>query len=223
MKVTQKIVVIGIISLICLKSSGQDKANWNRLIGINILQIPATTLDLSYETSNNPRYSIIFNIGYTLNYSNGFDLPGFFLSPHYKCGNYGYSLEKQTGGFIKAGLKYHFRNNFEKRNHFYFGSFITNSLIYEKSKFENWEIPNGQVEELNHYVYIFGITGAFGYNFRISEKLNSDFGVHISFPSKKFKDLYGYQNYIPGMGYMETCDAERSIFPMMVLNLKYNL
>ncbi len=223
MKLAQKIVVLLIISLICLRSSGQDIASWNKEIGINILQIPATTLDLSYEISNNPRYSFIYNAGYTLNYSNSCDWIGFFLSPHAKCGNHGYILEKQTGGFIKLGLKYHFRQTIEKRNNFFLGAFITNSLIYEKAKFKNWEIPNSQVEELKHYVYIFGITGAFGYNIKISDKLRLDSGVQISVPSKKFKDLYGYQNYIPGMGYMETCSSERSIFPMLVLNLKYIL
>ena len=96
MKLTKKIVVLIIISLICLKSWGQDNISWNKEIGINILQIPATTLDLSYEISNNPKYSFILNTGYTLNYANCFDWIGFFLSPHYKCGNDGYSLKKLT-------------------------------------------------------------------------------------------------------------------------------
>ncbi len=217
------IVLLCLISLICQKSWGQDKVSWNQVIGINILQIPATTLDLSYEISNNPRYSFIYNTGYTLNYSNSCDWIGFFLSPHAKCGNHGYSLEKQTGGFIKVGMKYNFRNTFEKRNHIFLGIHMTNSLIYEKAKHENWDIPNSPVEEMNHYIYIIGITGAFGYSFKISEKINSDFGINISVPSKKYKNLYGYQNYIPGMGYMETCDAERSIFPMIIFNLRYNL
>ena len=120
-------------------------------------------------------------------------------------------------------MKYNFRNTQEKRNHFFLGAFITNSFLHEKTKFNNWEIPNSQVEELEHSIHIFGITGAFGYNFKISENLNSDFGVQISVPSKNFKDLYGYENYIPGMGFMDTCDTEKSIFPMIVLNLKYNL
>jgi hypothetical protein len=223
MILTKKIVFLITISLICIKSWGQDNLSWNKEIGINILQIPATTLDLSYEISNNSRYSFVLNTGYTLNYSNCFDWIGFFLSPHYKCGNDGYSLKKLTGGFIKVGLKYNFRKTIERRNNFYIGAFFTNSLIYEKARFENWDIPSSQVEELNHYNHIFGITSAFGYNFKISEKLNLDSGVQISLPSEKFEDLYGYQNYIPGMGYMETCGSKRSIFPMLVLNLKFNL
>jgi hypothetical protein len=223
MKLAKRLVILLIFSLTGLKSWGQGNISWNKEIGINLLQIPATSLDLSYEISNNPRYSYILNAGYTLNYANCFDWIGFFLSPHAKCGNDGYSLKKQTGGFIKAGMKYNFRKTIEKRNNFFIGAFFTNSLIYEKATFENRDIPNSQVEELKHYVYIFGVTGAFGYNFKITDKINSDAGVQISVPSKKFKDLYGYQNYIPGMGYMEACGSERSIFPMLVLNLKFNL
>ena len=132
-------------------------------------------------------------------------------------------LFRSAGGFAKVGLKYNFRKTLEKTNNFFVGTFITNSFIYEKAEYQNWDIPNSQVEVLNHYIYIFGIAGAIGYNFKITTKFNSDFGVQISVPSRKFKDLYGYNNYVPGMGFMDTCDAEKSIFPMLVLNLKYNL
>ena len=99
---------------------------------------------------------------------------------------------------------------------------MTNSLIHEKAEYENPEIPNSPVENLEHTILIIGLTAAVGYNFRISDKLNSDFGVHISVPSKNYDDLYGYSNYIPGMGYMETCGTGK-IFPLIVLNLKYKL
>jgi hypothetical protein len=222
MKVSRKIIILGIIVLISVNVLGQIKENWNHYIGFNLLQIPTTTIDLNYELANKPRYTIIINPGYTINYTNSFDFIGFFLSPHYKCGNYGYSMKKQSGGFIKIGLKYNLRSTTEKKNYFFLGAFITNSMIYEKAEYENLEIPNSQVEYLNHKIFIVGLTGAVGYNFRISNKLNSDFEVHMSMPSKKYDDLYGYSNYIPGMGYMETCGNER-IFPMIVLNLKYKL
>ena len=165
---------------------------------------------------------MIVNSGYTINYANSFDFIGFFLTPHYKCGNDGYSMKNQSGGFIKIGMKLNFRNSIEKKNYFYLGVFMTNSLISEETEYENWDIPNSQIEDLNHKIFIFGLTGAVGYNFRISNKLSSDFGLHISMPSKNYDDLYGYSNYIPGMGYMETCGNEK-IFPLIVLNLKYKL
>lgn len=222
MKVNLEIVFYLIIFLITGNVFGQEKENWDHDIGINLVQLPATTIDLTYEFSNNPRYAMIVNPGYTINYANSFDFIGFFLTPHYKCGNDGYSMKNQSGGFIKIGMKFNFRNKTEKKNYFYLGAFITNSLIDEKAEYENGDIPNSQVEFLKHKIFIFGLTGAVGYNFRILKKLNSDFGVHISMPSKNYDDLYGYRNYIPGMGYMETCGNEK-IFPLIVLNLKYKL
>ncbi len=199
---------------------GQEERN--HYIGINLFQIPATTLDLVYEFSYNPRFTMVVNSGFTINYANSFDYVGFFLTPHYKCGNYGYAMKNQSGGFVKIGMKFNFKKEAEKKSHFYLGAFMANSLIYEKAEYENLEIPNSEVEYLNHNLFIIGITGAAGYNFRISDRFNSDFVLHISMPTKNYKDLYGYRNYIPGMGFMETCSNER-IFPMLVLNVKYKL
>ena len=200
----------------------QDRNVWHHEIGINLLQIPSTTIDLSYFFAKKPRYTIIVNSGYTLNYANSFDFIGFFLTPHYKCGNNGYLIKKQSGGYLKIGLKYNFRKSFAKNNYFFVGGFLSNSRIYENAEYKNWEVPNSQIEELEHTVFVFGLTGLFGYNFKITEKLHSDFGVQISIPSKTYEKLYGYSNYIPGIGYMETCGGER-IFPLIVLNLKYRL
>ena len=215
-------IMLATIVLTNGKLLGQDTRSRNHEIGINLLQLPATTLDLTYELSGHPRYSMIFNAGYTINYSKSFDYLGFFLSPHYKCGNDGYSMKKQTGGFIKAGLKYNFRSTMEKPNYFFLGGFIAGSVVSERAEYRNMEIQDSPVEALSHTVFIPGLTAATGYHFKISNKLNSDVGVHISFPSKNYRNLFGYSNYIPGMGYMETCANER-IFPLLVWNLKYSL
>ena len=218
----RKILIFWIFIIISGNIHCQDKNDWHHEIGINILQIPSTTVDLSYLSANKPRYTIIINSGYTVNYASSFDFIGFFLTPHYKCGNNGYTMKKQSGGYLKIGLKYNLRKSLEKNNYFFLGGFLSNSLIYEKAEYEDWEVPNSQIEELKHTVFVFGLTGLFGYNFKITEKLYSDFGVQISIPSKNYEKLYGYSNYIPGMGYMETCGGER-IFPLIVLNLKYRL
>ncbi len=201
---------------------GQAKNVWRHEIGINLLQIPATTIDLSYNFAFKPRYSLLLNTGYTLNYASSFDFAGFFLSPHFKCGNNGYSMKNQSGGFLKIGIKYNLRKAIEDNNYFFFGGFITNSLIHEKAEYNNLDVPTSQNEYLNHTVFIWGVNGEIGYNFKISNRLNSDFGVQISLPSKEYTEMYGYRNYIPGMGYMETCGGAK-IFPMLVLNLKYSL
>lgn len=222
MKPRLKIILSVIIALISAKVSGQVKENWNHNIGINLLQIPATTIDLTYELSFKPSYTLNINSGYTINYANSFDFIGYVLSPHYDCGNNGYSMKKQSGGFLKLGMKYNFRKSTEKKSYFYLGALITNSMIYEKAEYNNFEIPDSPFENLNHHIFTIGLTGTAGYNFRISDQFGADFGVQISVPSKSYKDLYGYSNYIPGMGYMETC-GNGIIFPMMVLNLKYAL
>jgi len=217
-------IVLVFITLIRENVVGQEKRELNHEIGINTLQLLATTLDLTYDRTYKPWYSLSMNTGYTFNYSYSFDLPGFFLSPHCKCGNSGYTMKNQSGGFLKAGLKFNLRRTLEKKNYFFVGSFITNSLVYESAEYENWELPDSPAEELNHTVFIVGLTGVVGYNFKLSNKVSSDFGVHISRASNKYKDLYGYKNYIPGMGYYEHTDyAKSNLFPMVVLNLKYTL
>jgi len=215
-------LILAIIVFTSATAFGQEKRWKQHELGINLLQLPATTLDLTYELSGHPRYSMVFNAGYTINYSKSIDYLGFFLSPHYKCGNDGYSMKKQTGGFIKAGLKYNFRSTMEKPNYFFLGGFIAGSVVSERAEYRNMEIQDSPVEALSHTVFIPGLTAATGYHFMISEKLSSDVGVHISFPSKNYRNLFGYSNYIPGMGYMETCANER-IFPLLVWNLKYSL
>ncbi|MEE4178768.1 MAG: hypothetical protein V2I46_14785 [Bacteroides sp.] len=204
------------------KVSGQGERNWSREIGINLLQLPATALDLTYEMARDPQYSISMSTGYTLNYSKSFDWLGWFMSPHYKCGNNGFSLENQSGGFLKAGLIYNFRHDMEKKNYFFLGGFLTGSWVFEKAAYRNPEVENSPPEALSQNVFIPGFTAAAGYNFRISGKWTSGAGFQVSFPSGKYLDLYGYQNYIPGMGYMETCGNER-IFPMLVFSLNYSL
>ncbi len=217
-----KIILILSFAMMCENVSGQCKDYRSHEIGINLLQIPATTIDLSYETSGRPSFSWLINTGYTINYENSYDLIGFFLTPHYKCGNDGYSIQEQSGGFLKTGIKFNFRNTYEKSNYFYLGLFMTNSMSYEQARFQDMEDPDNQIETLNHNVFIIGFTAVKGYHFLISDILTSDFGIHFSVPSKNYEDLYGYCNYIPGMGYMETCGNEL-VFPMLVLNFKYKL
>lgn len=222
MKLRLKFILFGMIALLRANLFGQQTEQWNHDIGINLLQIPATTIDLTYELSNNPRYSMVVNPGYTIHYASPFDFINFIIVPNYKCGNYGYSMKTQTGGFLKLGGKFNLRKELEKKNYFYLGSFLTNSLIHEKTDYENMNEPDSELEYFEHTMFIVGLTAAIGYNFKISNKISSDFGLHLSMPSKNHKDMFGYTNYIPGMGFLETCGGEW-LFPMLVLNLKYKL
>ena len=190
--------------------------------GINLLQIPATTIDLTYDYSPKANFSYSFGAGYTFDYTKNFDLVGFFLSPHYKCGNNGYVMKQQSGGFLRAGMKYNFRKTTEKQNFFFVGGYLTGSVIREKAEFDNLENPDNPREKLSQTLFIPGMTASMGYQFRISGRLHSSVGVQFSFPSAKYADMYGYTNYIPGMGFMETCGSKKTVlFPMVYLNLVY--
>jgi len=166
---------------------------------------------------------MFINSGYTFNYSNSFDFVGFLLSPHLKCANDGYKMIKQSGGFINLGINYHFRKSFEKRNYFFIGASINNSFISESAEYQDMESQGSQTESFNHDIYLFGWSGIVGYNFKIINKLSSEFGIKISMTNNKFKELYGYENYIPGLGFMDTASSDTPVFPMIILNLKYEI
>lgn len=212
-----------IISILILSAStvqGQEKEIRHHSAGINLLQFPATTIDLTYDYSPKANFSYSFGAGYTFDYTKNFDLVGFFLSPHYKCGNYGYVMKQQSGGFLRAGIKYNFRKSPEKLNFFFVGGNLIGSVISEKAVYEGWDTPVSPPENLSQTLFIPGITASLGYQFRISRSLHSAMGVQFSFPSAKYSNLYGYTNYIPGMGFMETCGSGKTVlFPMIFFNI----
>jgi hypothetical protein len=216
-----------LLSLLILSAgtvSGQDKEFRKHSAGINLLQIPATTIDLTYDLSPKANFSYSFGAGYTFDYSRNFDLIGFFLSPHYKCGNDGYVMKQRTGGFLRAGIKYNFRKSPEKQNFLFVGGNLIGSVIKEKAELEDWENPAYPPEKLGQTLFIPGIAASLGFQFRISGSLHSSFGAQFSFPSSKYADLYGLAHYIPGMGFMETCGSRKMVlFPMVFLNMVYIL
>ncbi len=210
------------ITLLSSNLSGQSQDKTTQEIGINLLQIPATTLELNYHLAIKPRYSMVVNAGYTLNYVESFDLTGFLLSPHFKCGNNGYSLTNQSGTFLQTGIRYNLRKVLNDYNYFFLGGYLSQSLVHEKTEYVDPEAFAPPVASFQHLIYIIGFSGELGYNFNLCKQLQTEIAARISFPSKKYNDLYGYSHYIPGMGYMETCGGAK-IFPMIALNLKYNL
>lgn len=215
-------LIFWISSIAIISVQGQTKSSFQKELGINILQIPTTSIDLSYAIDLKPNYTVHISSAYTFNYVNAFDFVGYFLSPHAKCGNNGYSLIKQSGGYLRIGMKYNLRKTMEKNNYFFLGASLSNSIVYEKAEYSDMEIQDSPVVLLKHTLSIFGVSALIGYNFKISERFNADCGLQISIPSDAYQKMYGYTNYIPGLGYMETCNSER-IFPQLFLNLKYKL
>jgi len=213
-------LLLTLLVLLATTSHGQNKQIHQHALGINLLQIPATTIDLTYDYSPKANFSYSIGAGCTFDYTKNFDLVGFILSPHYKCGNYGYIMKQQSGGFLRAGIKYNFRKTMEKENFFFVGGYLTGSVIREKAEFEGWDTPVSPPEKLNQMLFIPGISASLGYQFRISGSLQSAVGAQLSFPSAKYADLYGYTNYIPGMGFMETCGSRKTVlFPMIFFNM----
>jgi hypothetical protein len=66
--------------------------------------------------------------------------------------------------------------------------------------------------------YIFGIGTRLGYSLKMGEKLQGDLGLQIAFPNNRYKSLFGYQNYIPGMGFK---DSYSYWFPRLFFYIKY--
>ena len=202
-----------------LFAEGEKK---NMTIGTNILQIPATSINFSLSKYQKPFFTAHADAGYTINYFKSLDIIGFFLTPHIKCGNDGYSINKISGGYIKLGGYFNLRKDFEKQNFWQLGVFATNSIVYEKGYREDYIYdftPDNKYirTDLEHTQYIFGLNVSLGYNFRISEKLRSNIGFQVSFPHKNYKNLYGYRNYIPGMGFK---DSYSYWFPILEWKIK---
>jgi hypothetical protein len=200
--------------------SGQSDRNY--YWGINVLTLTTTTLNTNYEIDIIPSVSSLIDLGYTFNYEKAFDLVGTRITPHCKCGNEGYNLSRQSGGYLRLGAYLNFRKDFEVKSYPHIGLFFTNAIICEKGMFQPLIVTEfvPDPKEVSHTIFVFGLSLSFGYEFSITKRLKSYIDFQNSFPNKNYHDLYGYRNYIPGMGFK---DSELYWFPMFILNLRYKL
>ncbi len=214
-----KRILTTLIILIGLKSYGQvDKSQF---IGLNLLQLPTSTININYSIEYKPFLTTVFDIGYTFKYNDKYDLIGYYLTPHNDTYD-GYTIDKQSGGYFKIGGFFNLRKNFEKQNFFHLGLFITNSIVYEKGLYLSPidSRPYSYADKIEHTVYLFGFNTSLGYEFKITNRLKTNIDFQLSFPTDKYLDLYSYTNFIPGMGYKGSLDKW---FPMLILNLKYRI
>lgn len=211
-----------IFLLIPINIFGQSEKS--RYIGLNLLQLPALTIDANYSTETKPFLTATIDLGYTFNYSKAINIDwiGYVLTPHCKCANNGYELNKQSGGYLKLGGFFNLRKDFEKQSFFHFGLFLTNSIVYESGEYQplNENGPFPEPEPINHTKYIIGLSTTLGYDFSITKRLKSNIDFQISLPNKNYQNLFGYRNNIPGMGFK---DYEGYWFPMLIWNIKYRL
>ncbi len=202
----------------------QKEMSNKHTIGINLAQLPGLAVDFGYEYTLKPYLDITGNIGYGYNHVKGFDINE-FLIPHIDSGNNGITIINQTGGFIKGGIKLNSRKSFPKRNYFFGGISLVYSYVYEQIISEYICPPFGYRGPcipifLKQSKHILGAGTTFGYSFKISKKFQGDFGLQVGFPIINYKSLYGYRNYIPGIGFK---DSYQYWFPSLIFNLKYNI
>ena len=210
------LMILCILSFLTAKGQS-DKTVY---LGMNLLQIPTLTVNGNMSFEIKPYLSPTIDLGYTFNYSKGFDFIGDALTPHCKCANDGYDLKNQSGGYLKLGVFLNLRKDFSRRNYPFIGLFLTNSFVHENGIYLPPEQSIPIEIQVNQTKYIIGFSPSLGYELSLTERLKSNIEFQISLPSKKYQDLYGYRNYIPGMGYK---DYEGYWFPMLILNLKYRL
>mgnify|MGYP000847089596 CR=1 FL=1 len=211
--ITTLVIIIG------LKSYGQiDK---DQFIGLNILQLPTSTININYSIEYIPFLTPIVDIGYAIKYNDKYDLIGNYLTPHNDTYD-GYTIDKQSGGYVKIGGFLNLRKNFDKQHFFHLGLFMTNSIVYEKGMYLSPidSRPYSFAERIEHTVYLFGLSTSLGYEFKLANRLKTNIDFQLSFPNDKYLALYSYTNFIPGMGYKGSVDKW---FPMLILNLKYSL
>ena len=217
----KKITLILLAFFIISSTKSQEKGD--QYVGMNVLQYTSLTINGNYSKAYKPWITGMAEIGYTLNYSktNPYDVLGYLFTPHIDNGNDGYDLSTQKGGYIKIGGYYNFRQAYEKTNYIHLGLFLNNSFVYEKATYIDPNLNLGSEGiPYAHGVLMSGLSIAAGYEFTFLKIFVSSVDFQISLPTGNYKDLYGYSNFIPGMGHK---DFEGYWFPMLNWNIKYRL
>lgn len=215
-----KLLIIIVLLIFADKLCAQN-TNKQQLVGIDLFQLPATTLSCKYQFVKKNKFSINTNIGFTVNYANSLDLIGYWTSLNFTDdANALYDKEVENGAFINLGIQYNFRNIYEK-NHFYIGLYLTNSYVYEKG-LQGYVDNDIVYDEVEHRKYLIGVASNVGYHFRTKKRLLLDFGIQFS---KRFNDngqLFGHENYIPGLGF-NAYNEGNPIYHLIYFNLCYLL
>ena len=192
----------------------------DQYLGLNLNQLPATSLDLNYQIDLLPFISFATEAGFTLNYQKNFDLFGYLLSSHCTCSEQ-YDIDITNGGHIKIGTFLNLRKTNKKFSYFNIGLFFNQAIVHQKGKY-NFIHPNYVENGDNNCeqtVFVSGFSSYIGYNLKIYKKLSTNIGFQVSFTSDKPREIFGYSKYIPGMG----LNDYDSIFPMLIINLSYKI
>lgn len=212
MKDIKLILVAFMLIFVAGNLQGQERRKF--IVGTNLYQMPATTFSVSLNQSKFPNFENLTEIGYTHNYLLGFD-PMYFLILHCDCGNDGYNPEIQKGFYLKGGGIWNFRKTFDKKFFFSTGFGSTTSLVYEVADYTNqfdW------LSHQKHYVLILSLNQYFLMNWEI-KKYRLQAGLLVSETFLNGKRLYGYENYVAGIGLRHT--ILNYAYSIPVLNVQY--
>ena len=185
-------------------------------LGVNILGLPSSTINVNYSMETHPYFTPMVDVGYSLGAYN-YDLIAWLLSPHGKCYD-GYDLDMPSGGYLKLGTYLNLRNSVEKANFFHLGLFVTSAMVREKGMYS--PPPYESDYPVEHTVFISGLSTSLGYEFKWGKRLKTNIDFQLSVPTNNYRDLYSYQTFIPGMGYLE---GGGRWYPLLIMNLKYRL
>lgn len=205
-----------VLIFLLLGLSSYSQFHKTSYIGNNVLQLPSSTINANYSVEPLPFLTPMVDAGYALGTYN-VDIIGYFLTAHSKCYD-GYDLEMPTGGYVKLGGYLNLRRDFNKSRFFHLGVFLNNAMVHEKGTYSPASMEEAYA--VSHTVYLSGISTAVGYEFNLGRRLKSSIDYQISFPSDKYKDLYSYETFIPGMGYQGSGERWH---PMLMMNIKYRL
>jgi hypothetical protein len=220
--------IILITSLVFVSVLMFGQTGKRQYLGINIMQLPAFTINANFSQDIAPYFTALGDAGYAVNYKKAMnlDLPGTLLTAHEKLDDVTdiemieYHFYNMAGGYVKAGGYFNMRNNFEKRHFFHLGLFTTYALVYERADKQILYPVTEEPYLVEHAFFTAGLAFAGGYEFSVSKRLKSQVDLQYSLPVVNQDKPYIFRSFIPGMGFK---DNTRRFYPMLIWNVKYQL
>lgn len=180
-------MTIALFLLIGLGIYAEAQSERTNYLGINILPLLGSTVELGYEQNIKPNLSFNFYAGYVFNSKLGSPL---------KKGTQ-YELNTKSGFFIKTGVRFNVRKDLNKIAPF-FGLNLVNSIAIEKGIYDSDFDYNTPNEQVNKTSYNLGINGVIGITSAATKRINIDLGLQIG--TTLVNNLVDFHSYMPGMG-----------------------
>lgn len=157
-------------------------------IGLNLPPMLGTTLDIGFEHTIKPNFSVEISSGYVFNSK---------LNSLLKKGSL-FDLDKKSGFFLTLGARYNFRKDLSKFAPF-LGWNIVNAIAMEEGTYIGEDTPSiPYPDPIVNNSYNLGITGIIGVTSPSDKKLNVDVGIQVG--RLLVDDLLDFHSYMPGMG-----------------------